>query len=100
MSEYKKSADLGTETRKQQAELAADEYGSFSAFVRAKLDEEYHGERLEEDIQALEEELAQKRELLQQTEEDDQSEEAEEHEVPEGLEELYSDPDESAGDNQ
>ncbi|MFB6178540.1 MAG: hypothetical protein ABEI77_02310 [Halorientalis sp.] len=74
----KKSVDLHDEKRLEAADRAAEEFGSFSAFVRVALDE-YDAEiRLEREIEELAEELESKRERLEELrKQDDRDETAE-----------------------
>jgi DNA repair ATPase RecN len=87
-----KTAKLHDERRIEAAERAADEFGSFNAFVRLALDEYDEESRLEREVEELAEELESKRDRLAEVRESNEEteQESDEPEVPEGLGELYS----------
>jgi chromosome segregation ATPase len=101
-----KTAKLYDARRIEAAEQAAEEFGSFNAFVRAALDEFDDELRLEREVEELAEELESKRERLNelrdQQDEESQNRQAVEDNLTEGLDDdiaqFYSD--EPSGDSQ
>lgn len=91
-----KTAQLHDKRRIEAAEQAANEFGSFNAFVRVVLDEYDDELRLEREIEELAEELESKRDRLEELQQ--ASDEAEQEEqkqddadtVPDELKHFYT----------
>lgn len=91
-----KTAKLHDERRIEAAERAADEFGSFNAFVRVVLDKYDDELRLEREVAELAEELESKRDRLEELQQASDEAEQEEQEqddadvVPDELKQFYT----------
>jgi AAA+ ATPase superfamily predicted ATPase len=90
-----KTAQLHDERRIKAAERAADEFGSFNAFIRVMLDEYDDELRLEREVEELAEELESKRDRLEELQQaSDEAEQKEQEQdadsVPDELKQFYT----------